>query len=351
MGRRTMSTKHDSELLSKKVKSLIVEEDAKDTLVLNKGHPWSVAKLLLLGQWSDLYSTIIDRNFPNSNYRFVDLLAGAGQTKISETHCKNIKGSAFVVETFSQKHPFSKYILVEKDTQKCEALRQRTQSLGDKCEVLQKDTNTVVGDIFSGYPDHNLVFIDNEGFNVEWKSIETIMKAKADIIINYPTSSFERASQDPKSSNKLDNFFGDNQWRYATYDRKYSATLYMDKLKSTYERIKYQIIGKQVPAYVSNIRLGNDTYFYDIILVCKQGPYTHYWDELRNDWNQKNCNCLLDFINDKTSRLDWFDGFGAKIEAIGNKSNKTLEPQKNPNTSLESFFQKQNSNNSVNPKT
>jgi len=44
-----MSTKRESELLSKKVKSLIVEDEGKDSESLNKGHPWSVAKLLLLG--------------------------------------------------------------------------------------------------------------------------------------------------------------------------------------------------------------------------------------------------------------------------------------------------------------
>jgi len=54
----------------------------------------------------------------------------------------------------------------------------------------EKRLHLVAEEIFSNYPYHNLVFIDNEGFDVEWKTIETVMKAKADIIINYPTAMF-----------------------------------------------------------------------------------------------------------------------------------------------------------------
>ena len=89
------------------------------------------------------------------------------------------------------------------------------------------------------------------------------------------------------------------------------------------------------PAYVSNIRLGTETYFYDIILVCKAGPYTHYWDDLKNDWSPKNCKRLIDFINDKTSRLDWFEGFSAKVEALDKSKRKQIDPNENLQRFLE----------------
>jgi len=331
-----MSTKHESEILAKKVKSLIVEDDGKDSLILNKGHPWSVAKLLLLGQWADLYSTIIKSNFPS--HRFVDLLAGAGKTRIEEAKGKLINGSVFVVDTFSQKYPFVKYTLVENNPEKNDALISRTGLFGEKCEVIQKDCNQVVEEIFSDYPDHNLVFIDNEGFDVSWKSIEIIMRAKADIIINYPTAMFQRIAS--TSPIKADGFFGDASWRLARFDRKYSAKIYMDNLKRTYERIKKELTLKDFPAYVSSIQLGNDSYFYDIILVCRDGPYTKFWEKLKSNWNKKNCNCLLDFINDKTSRLDWFEGFSQEVEAFDTKSKENRKFQKNPNETLEKYFPK-----------
>jgi three-Cys-motif partner protein len=331
MGRR-MSTKRESDLLAKKIKSLIIEDDGKDTLVCNKGHPWSVAKLLLLGQWADVYSRIIKSNFPS--HRFVDLLAGAGRTRIEETENKIVKGSVFVVDTFSQKYPFCKYVLIENNSEKCEALKQRTSSFKERCEVIQKDCNKVVEEIFSNYPDHNLVFVDNEGFDVDWKSIEAIMKAKADIIINYPTAFFERIVK--TSPDKATKFFGDDSWLPARLDRKYSVKIYMKNLKKAYERIKKEKSSQKIPAYVSNIRLGNESYFYDIIIVCRQGPYTNYWKELRRDWYHKNCKCLIDFINNKTSRLDWFEGFSLKVEAIDNKSKRK---QVDPNESLIRFLE------------
>lgn len=329
-----MSTKHESELLSKKVKSLIIEDDGKDSESLNKGHPWSVAKLLLLGQWADVYSKIIKSYFPS--HRFVDLLAGAGRTKIEETKRKLIKGSVFVVDTFAQKYPFIKYVLVENNPDKYQALRGRTSIFGEKVEVIPEDCNKVVEDIFVDYPDHNLVFIDNEGFDVSWKSISSIMRAKADIIINYPTAFFDRIVK--KSSIKATEFFGDESWRLARLNRNHSVKIYMENLKRTYEQIKREVTLSHVPAYVSNIRLGNESYFYDIILLCRQGPYTRFWEQLRNEWNMKNCNCLLDFINGKTPSLDCFKGFSADVENVDNKDSKKQQSQKDPNTKLETYL-------------
>ncbi|MGA2681859.1 MAG: three-Cys-motif partner protein TcmP [Candidatus Bathyarchaeia archaeon] len=334
-----MSTKHESELLERKVRSLVIEDDGTDTLVFNKGHERTVAKLLLLGQWADLYSKIINKNFQSHNYRFVDLLAGAGKTRIEEVKGKLIKGSVFAVDTFAEMYPFSKYVLVENNREKNEALKIRTSVFGEKCEILKKDCNLVAEEIFANYPYHNLVFIDNEGFDAEWKTLETVMKAKADIIINYPTAMFRRVPS--VSEEKLNRFFGDESWRIAKYARKQSLEIYMEKLKKAYEKIKYETTGRHMPAYVNNIRLGNDTYFYDIILVSKQGPYTHYWEDLRDEFHKKSCDKLLDFINNKTSKLECFAGFNQKIQKLGDKPKKTKEPQKDHDTTLETYFPSQ----------
>ena len=314
-----MSTKHESNLLAKKVRNLIVEGNEKNTESLNKGHPWSVAKLLLLGQWADVYSTIIKDYF--YNYRFVDLLAGAGRTRIEETKSKLIKGSVFVVDTFTQKYPFNKYVLVENNPEKYESLKALTSIFGDRCDVIQEDCNKVVEHIFADSTYHNLVFIDNQGFNVNWRSIEAILKSKADIIINYPTSMFKRVARDPKSSEKLHDFFGDNSWQLSKFDRKYSVKIYMSNLKRAYEKSKKQLNNKGIPAYVNNIRLGTPSFFYDIILVCKKGNYTTVWEQMKQRWNEKNCKCLIDFINGKTPCLDVFEGFSQEISKLDKKNN------------------------------
>ena len=49
-----------------------------------EGHNWSVVKLLVLGSWSYVYTTIISKNW-RGPYYYVDLLAGSGTTKVKET--------------------------------------------------------------------------------------------------------------------------------------------------------------------------------------------------------------------------------------------------------------------------
>lgn len=328
-----MSTRHESELLARKVSSLIVDDDKKEGEFYNKGHPWSIIKLLLLGQWADIYSTIIKTYF--TTYRFVDLLAGAGRTQVEEAKGKLVKGSVFVVDTFAQKYPFDQYVLVERDTGKFISLKERTSILGDKCHVLCQDSNSIVEKIFGDYPFHNLVFIDNEGFNVTWASIETILNAKADLIINYPTSMFERVARDHKSHSKLTQFFGDDSWRISRFDRKYSVKLYMGKLKTTYERIK------PMKAYVENIRLGNDSYFYDIILVTKTGDYTQVWDNWKKQFHAKNTNCMLSFVKGESQCLDVFEGFSHGISDVQNKYGQMCrkkQSKQHPDVKLETFF-------------
>jgi hypothetical protein len=244
-----------------------------------------------------------------------------GEQELKRQKNKLIKGSVFVVDTFAQKYPFTKYVLVENDFEKCNSLKGLTNVFGDRCEVIQEDCNEVAEEIFADYSYHNLVFIDNQGFNVNWKSIEAILKSKADIIINYPTSMFERVARDPKSSGKLYEFFGDYSWQLAKFDRKYSAKIYMGNLKKAYEKIKKQLTEKDIQAYVNNIRLGTKSFFYDIILVCKKGDYTHVWEQMKQRWNEKNCKCLIDFINGKTPFLDVFEGFSQEISKLDKKDN------------------------------
>ena len=229
--------------------------------------------------------------------------------------------------------------MVEHDTAKFNSLKERTKVFGDKCEVLQENSNEVVGQIFDNYPHHNLVFIDNEGFNVDWKSIETILNAKADIIINYPTSMFERVARDQKSYGKLTEFFGDESWRLAKFSRRESLEIYMDNLKKTYERIKNQNSLYPIKAYVENIRLGNETYFYDIILVTKEGDYTNVWDCWKKEWHGKNPSCMIDFVKGESQCLDVFDRFSQGISEIQRKYPKSKQKaKKDSNMKLERFF-------------
>ena len=294
-----MTTKHELELKEKNVRHLLI---GKDMIVCDEhylGHPWSLVKLVLLGQWAYVYTAIL-KNW-KGGIRYVDLLAGSGTTLIQETN-DVIKGSPFVVKEFAYR-PFNDYILVERDDERYKALLQNSKLIGNISKPLRGDCNRFVKDIFSNRYCHNLVFIDMEGFDVTWESMMQIIKSTSDIIINFPTSCYERTKA-LENQQVLDKFFGDHSWFDKASDREDFLNLYMNKLSlSFYEERKKK-------PYVDSIRVGNNTYFYDMILLCKYGDYVNVWgDYMKSKWNWENpkqMERLLNYLEGRETRLDAF---------------------------------------------
>ncbi len=281
-----------------------------DHVVKTKGEPYpchdfSLVKLIVLGQWSNVYTTIIPKYF--NAWRYVDLMAGSGTSYIKEADCI-VAGSVFVAKAFARE-PYSSFVVVEKNRERFEALKERAKELGSPCQMFNDNANTVADQIFGNQPEdvHSFVFVDNEGFNVSWRSIDTILKTESDLLINFPTKCFQRTCQE-RTSGSLNDFYGDSSWRNALVageeiDNTKALEIYMEKLRKTfgYYRLK--------APYVSSIRIGNQNWFYDLILCCKSGKYTAAWQDLSNKtyWKDPNiprnaCNLL----RGKSSILDQF---------------------------------------------
>jgi three-Cys-motif partner protein len=294
-----MTTKHELELKEKNIRHLLIEDDKVVCNEHYKGHPWSLVKLVLLGQWAYVYTAIL-KNW-NGGIRYVDLLAGSGTTLVQETG-DVIKGSPFAVKEFAFK-PFDDYILVERDDERYKALLQNSKLIGNISKPLRGDCNRFVKEIFSDQPCHNLVFIDMEGFDVWWESMAHIIMSRSDIIINFPTSSFERTKA-LENQQCLDKFFGDHSWFDKATDREEFLSLYMNRLADSFYNQR-----KQTP-YVEGIRVGNNSYYYDMILLCKIGKYADVWGQyMKGKWNWENpkqMENLLNYLKGRETRLDAF---------------------------------------------
>jgi three-Cys-motif partner protein len=313
---------------AEKVKKLVEfsNEIASTSNLHYEGHPWSIVKLLLLSGWVYVYTTIIPKHF--QKYRYVDLLAGTGTTLVKETK-DVVVGSAFIPYFFART-PFTDYVFVEKDDERCGALNQRTAKLQGKFQVLEGDCNELVKSaLLSENKAHNLVFMDNEGFNASWKTVETVLGTNADILMLFPTSSVSR-TRDERTAASLNRFFGDECWSKA---ERYEDCLqiYVQKLKKQFESHR----DKQ--AYASSVRVGSGNFFYDIILVCRHGPYVRAWDYLKGilNWTDpKIVETTLDFLKGRTTRIDgWFtelDKITSKKDAKPSDTGGTLEPFLNP---------------------
>lgn len=292
-------SKHELELKEKNVRHLLIEDNLTVCDEHYEGHPWSLVKLVLLGQWAYVYTAIL-KNW-TGGIRYVDLLAGSGTTLVVETN-DVIKGSPFAVKEFAFK-PFDDYILVERDEERYNALLQNAKLIGEISKPIRGDCNRFVEQIFSNQFCHNLVFIDMEGFDVTWENMQRIIQSKSDIIINFPTSSFERTKA-LENQQCLDKFYGDHSWFEKAIDRDIFLGLYMERLANSFCDLR-----KQTP-YVEAIRVGNHSYYYDIILLCKNGKYVDVWGKyMKNKWNWQNpqeMENLLNYLKGRETRLDSF---------------------------------------------
>jgi three-Cys-motif partner protein len=296
---RRMNFKHELELKEKNVRRLLIDNNELVCDAHYPGHPWSLVKLVLLGQWAYVYTTILKTW--KGGIRYVDLLAGSGTTRVQETD-DVIKGSPFVVKEFAFK-PFDDYILVERNDERYRALCHNAKLIGNISEPLRGDCNRFVKDIFADKPSHNLVFIDMEGFDVNWESMSHIIKSQSDIIINFPSSCYERTKA-LENQNTLDAFYGDHTWFDNATNREEFLSLYKNKLSRSFA------FQRNKQPYVESIRVGTTSYFYDMILLCRYGEYVNVWGEyMKSRWNWENpkhMQSLLNYLKGREKRLEEF---------------------------------------------
>lgn len=330
MKRKRTGRQSSSEWILEKIKAL---SDASEKLIAISdvhypGHAWSIVKLLLLWGWVYVYTTIIPRHF--NNYQYMDLLAGSGTTLVKETQ-DVVVGSPFVAHFFAR-NPFRSYVYVEKRHDRSAALRQRAINLmGEKAQVLEGDCNELIRTILPEEKRlHSLIFIDNEGFDVVWKTIEAILEANTDILMLFPTSSVMRVAKTDRTWSSLNRFYGGRSWRDAQ-DEEDFLELYLQQLKERFEVLRKKEV------YVSDVRVGSGQFFYDIVLTCKKGPYIRAWEYLKKrlDWKDPRIiETTLDILKGRATRIDWFLELDEKVASI-TPSEKAEDTQK---TTLDKFW-------------
>lgn len=308
---RGKSNRQSSVWITKKIKALVdsSQEMASVNDVHYPGHAWSVVKLLLLAGWVYVYTTIIPKYF--EHYWYIDLLAGSGTTYVKETR-DVVAGSPFISHFFARE-PFEKYVYVEQRHDRCVALQQRVNKLmGGKAEVYEGDCNRLIDSILpTGGRSHGLVFVDNEGFNVVWSTVEAVLQSNTDVLILFPTSSVERVVSE-RTRSSLNNFYGRNSWMEAQ-EREDFLNIYVQQLIRRFAALRRK------EAYSSNVRVGSGQFFYDIILTCKDGPYVRAWEYLKKRFDWKDPRIIetaLDVLKGRATQIDWFIDLQEKVASL-----------------------------------
>jgi len=232
--------------------------------------PWTIIKLLAFLRFLAIYTKIIkaprQREFFENMY-YIDLLAGSGLCRIG-SEGDIIAGSALIACTECY-HPFDKYFLVEKDHTRAEALKARFKTITPNFAVFNSNCNDCVEEIMGEVEsrDHYLAFVDCEGLDVSWETMQSLFSKNGDVLLNFQTQSIWREPNRVKNrsrgwkatSKKLNWFFGDDRWR----DCEQANDLlecYIDKIENETTR---KIV---LPLPVR----GSGSYRYDIILATRK---------------------------------------------------------------------------------
>jgi three-Cys-motif partner protein len=228
---------------------------------------WVVMKLALIAYYIGLYSSIIKSIFEKAYY--VDFFAGPGLNQIDETH-DLILGSPLLADRGPKPNrKFDKLILVESNNQRAAALGK----LLPTAQVIPYEINTkgieeILTALPSGVP--SLVFVDPEGLELHWNTLERILGRWCDVMINFQSSGIGRTFASARNSTAynatLDQFFGTPAWRKCRTEDDLLA-LYVGQLEKHRDLV--------IPIRVQ----GPGIFHYHIIVAVRKTKGTQGWVE------------------------------------------------------------------------
>ncbi|MCP4141992.1 MAG: three-Cys-motif partner protein TcmP [Chloroflexi bacterium] len=234
-----------------KNKYLLPEDDGLPTREFGK---WTIQKVEYLKKYISQSATSM-RGKPWRQRSYIDMFSGTGKFELKGTNDIHLGSPLLALTT---QHPFTHYYFVDYIEKNIDILRERSSSLPLQKKFYVGDANEKVKEIvrelqiadkkfISGkWPSFNLVFLDPDGLELEWRTVEALAQIKImDMVIHYSQSGLTRnldrcyASTDETI---IDKFFGDEGWRqiYKTWQYKSSKKglhrelmdYYQDKLKA-----------------------------------------------------------------------------------------------------------------------
>jgi three-Cys-motif partner protein len=238
------------------------------------------------------------RGQPWRSIHYIDLFAGPGKCRDRQTG-EVYLGSPLIA--LGADYAFTRYFFADVEHENMSALRQRCSAspLSDRVDALVGDSNELVDEIaerisaidrefISGrWPSLNLAFLDPEGMDLYWKTVETLAKlSRMDLIIHYPQMGLTRympQAHDSIDKNKVDLFFGDREWRQVYREWQGRTRLHrqlIDHYKEKLRSLGYQQVfqGDEPEPLMRNVR--RRTPLYRLVFASKHELGYHLWREI-----------------------------------------------------------------------
>lgn len=240
-------------------------------------------KLAYFNKYIEAY-LVATKRLPAKYY--IDAFAGSGRCILCDKKCKSRGGSkcqkcgkgklldGSAMMSLKTNRAFSKYIFIELNKNLAGELKELTkrldQELQDKIKIINSDANVVLKEIHRDIPEYVgcLFFLDPEGPELEWETIESLAKIKkADLLILYPYDmALVRLTSNYKE--KLNKFYGDDGWiQLYENEKNFNAEKRRDALLDLYTERLEKLGFKYVVCKTVRRRLRSGKSLYHLILA------------------------------------------------------------------------------------
>jgi three-Cys-motif partner protein len=189
-----------------------------DGLVLRPSGPWASDKLYYLDRYIRVFGRAMRRKWTARNY--IDLMAGPGKDRISTTG-KILLGSPLIA--LSASPAFTGFYFADLSPANMASLETRFSASPQSGSVraMVGDCNQLVTQVVTELKRDkrslNLAFLDPEGLEFHWSTLEALASVqRVDLIINYPEGGLNRVMKnvyDSPGVTDVDRFFGGPEWR------------------------------------------------------------------------------------------------------------------------------------------
>ncbi len=178
-----------------------------------------------VGDWTRDKLKIIELYLPGylgattkaSERVYVDAFAGPGQNRLRESQ-QLTDGSPLIAlkARAGNNVTFSKLFFIEKDPSLADELREHVEKMGaaNRAEVLCGDVNEILPRLMKRISKRSptLVFLDTEGIEPKWNTVEAISQWQVEFLINFPLGmSINRNLE----SSKARDYFGTDEYAVA----------------------------------------------------------------------------------------------------------------------------------------
>lgn len=291
-------------------KYLLPEEDG---LPARESGEWVKEKLFYVQRYIDTFETAM-RNKSWRRRIYIDLFSGPGKCTIRGTN-EHILGSPLLA--LKTQHPFTGYFFNDIEQQNINVLQERSKGSSvpqDHIHFITGDANQKVVEVVKDIEQSdrvfikgvgsclNLAFLDPEGLELEWATVEALGKMKTmDLIIHYSQNGLTRNLDKYFNADEdtvIDRFFGDREWRnvYKNALSKRETVgihrMLIDHYKARLGKIGYVVINDQQQTVREPLirNTERNAPLYRLIFASKHPLGNKIWNDVtkKNYYGQQN---------------------------------------------------------------